>query len=474
MVFALDFYSELKKRIPEQVKNYFEMLKINKSVQDIPFENHVVVTISSFFRDVSESRLNDHITKTQTAQRKKKRDWHKKFMQYIEYSYEDSYNPLNNEYQIIKNMNAAEYVKKYKDMSLEDILQQKKYDLIESVDAWLKNDDYFSDFPALSIHTDRTKVNILKDDIIKVACNYIHKELKYNFMQNMKSLPTTIVDKPIFSLSGSKIDLEEIDGVLQKIIKYGPEGDSFSLVPVNPDENLTHLTNRDREVFKNLTQIALSNGIDENGLRKTLVNLYNLSSQIYGYAVNSRDIEVIKNSIKRLANIRYVYSNGKTRVNYVLIDSIEWNVDDPNNIVVYFGRIPSIAIKNKDIISISKKDEEKIESQYGDHFIYALQGVRFTLYRDVPNNMTAEMTLDFFENCALINQKSFKKKTAIVLECLEDYKNNKIIISDYSYDYENEIFHLEFLPFSEEDMKYYVDWLVNHPRENQDEQQENS
>lgn len=472
MIFAIDFYSELQKRTPVQVKNYFEMLKINKLIQDIPFEDHVKATVSVFFHDISDNHLNDHITKTLTAQRKKKRDWHKKFKQYIEYSYEDQYNPLNNEYLFIKNMNAAEYVKKYKDMSLEEILYEKKCSLIKSVELWLKNDDYFSDFPALSIHTDRTKINILKDDIIKIACNYIHKEIKYNFMHNMKSLPTTIIDKPIFSLSGSKIDLEEIDGVLQKIIKYGPSGDSFSLVPVNPEKNLTHLTNRDREVFKHLTQIALANGIDENGQRKTLINLYNLASNIYGYAVNSKDIDVIKNSIRRLANIRYVYSNGKARVNYVLIDSIEWNVDEPNNIVVYFGRIPSMAIKNKDIISISKKDEEKIESLYGEHFIYALQAVRFTLYRDAPNNMTAEMTLEFFENCALMNQRSFKKKIAIIIDCLEDYKKNKVIISDYSYD--NEIFRLEFLPFSEEDMKYYVDWFVNHPREELNDTQKNS
>lgn len=464
MTFNVDFFTELQEKFPSAILDYWGMRNIYHFAQNMSFEHYIVKAICSSFEDVQQSQLSDHIAKIRTAQRKKKRDWHKKFLQYIEYPYNDSYNPLYNEYEKIRNMNSKEFIKDYEDMTIEEILDQKKERLTIAVDDWLeKKDSCFVEFPAFSIHNDRTRQNILKDDIIMAACNYIQKDLKFDFMQNVKSLPTPIVNKPIFSIAGSKIDLEEIDGVLQSIIAYGTEGDTFSVVPVHTDKKLTSLTKRDREVYHEITHIAITNGKDDaDGYRAVPINYYSIATQLHGYAVNSKDIEVIKNSVAKLANLRYIYKKGNEQIDYVLIDSIVTNDDNPNEALLYLGRVPSQAIRNKDIISISKKMEDRIESTYGSFFIYALQGLRFMLYRDSPTRMSADLTMEFFEECLYFNVKSYKKKVSIVLECLDDYIKHEIIISNYYYS-EN-IFHLEFLPFNDDDLKYYNDWVNSHPQ----------
>lgn len=464
MIFNQNFYSDVEERLPDALLNYWGARNIYHFGQNMTYTEFIKESVDYAFDDVEENKLSDHINKIRASQRKKRFEWAKKTYALLNYAYTDTLNPLSAEYLKIKTMNVSELIENYEDMTLDEIMDRKQKEFTDRLEDWrLDKAALFTQFPALNIQTSKMKKNALRDDIIMTACNYIARELKFDFGHNTKSLPSPIINKPIFSLSSTKIALEEIDGVIQSIIKSGNDGGTFSVMPVAAsDTKLTNLDKKDLAVYQEITRLASSNGKEENGQLNVPVNFHALTSKLHDYTVNSKDIEVVKNSITKLANRRFLYQKDNQQVDYVLIDAIFRTEGDDNNIIIRLGSVVSQAILQKDIISVSKKVEDQISSVHGKAFVHALQGLRFSLFRDSPDNMSIDLTLDFFEDCIYFNLRSYKKKASIVIDCLDDYLSHEIIIRNFSYS--NEIFHIEFLPISDEDMQYYTDWLTSHPR----------
>lgn len=463
MQFSNDFFIELEERLPEYLLDFWGMRNFYHFCESMNFKDFIIESVTSYFGEVDELKLSDAISKLRASQRKKKRDWVIKYYNALENDYRDNYNPLSVEYFRLQSMSLQELVREYRDMSLDDIMEQKKAELTEKVEDWKKNKQLFTQYPVMHIHTAKIKQNAVREDILATAANYISKELKYDFNSNVKLLPTDIAYKPFFSFSASKLDLTEIDGIIQNVVKNGTDGSTFSIIPTANNEHiLKNLDKRDYAVYQEIVHIAASSGRKNNNQLLVKVNCFNIAKKIYNYTINSAEVELVKNSIYKLANRRFVYKKGNTRVEYVLVDSIIRD-DDENStdMMLLLGDVVSNAILQKDIIGVSKKMENKLSSQHAYAFIYALQGIRFQLFRDTPDNMVKDLQLNFFEDCVRFNTRSYKKKISIVMEILDDYMNHDIVISNYNYS--NDVFSIVFLPIEDSDRQYYEDWLKSHP-----------
>ena len=324
----------------------------------------------------------------------------------------------------------------------------------------------FTEYPAISILKQQNKEDALKSDVLDITCDYIVKELNYDMSSNSKPLPSPIVSKPFFSLRSSKITLEEIDGIMQNIIKNDNAGTTFTMYPTSSsDTQLTTLDKYDLSVYQEITRLACSDTKVHDGNILVDVSFYQISKQIFGYDAGEKGIQRVRDSIKKLSNRRFVYSNGGTQIDYVLVDSKITDEYDKNKMRLVLGKVISDSILQKDIISISKKVEEKLQSNSNARaFIHALQEQRFILYRDSPDNMKKSFGINFFEDSIYFNTKSYKKKISIIEDSLDEYVNNDVIIQNYSFD--NNLFNLDFLPLDENDVEYYSEWLKNHMTSN--------
>lgn len=461
--FSNNFYTELEERLPSYLLDFWGMRNFYHFCENMQYNEFIRESIDSFFGDIDESKLSDTISKLRTSQRKKKYDWIKKFNNSLENDYKDQYNPLSVEYFKLLSMSPQELVRQYRDISLDDIMEQKKQELIQKVNDW-KSDkqSLFTQFPVMNLHTAKIKQNALKEDILTSVADYISKELKYDFSANVKMLPTDIAYKPFFSFSATNLDLAEIDGIIQNVVKKETDGSTFSVIPTETTHNLKNLDKKDYAVYQEIVHLATTSGRQDNNKLLVKINCSSIAQKLYNYAVNNTEIQQVKNSIYKLANRRFVYKKGNTRVEYVLVDSIIKSDDEKSSdMALLLGDVISNAILQKDIIGISKKMENKLSSPHAYAFIYALQGIRFQLFRDTPDNMCKELRMDFFENCVQFNTRSFKKKVSIVFECLDDYMSHDTVIE--SYNYSNDIFFIRFLPIENDDKQYYNDWLQSHP-----------
>ena len=249
---------------------------------------------------------------------------------------------------------------------------------------------------------------------------------------------------------------------MQNIIKNDKEGATFTMYPTtSSDIQLTTLDKCDLSVYQEITRLACSGTKVKDGSVLVDVSFYQISKQIFGYDAGEKGIQRVRDSIEKLSNRRFVYSNGGTKIDYVLVDSKITDAYDSNKMRLVLGKVISDSILQKDIISISKKVEGKLQTNSNARaFIHALQEQRFILYRDSPENMKKSFDLNFFEDSIYFNTKSYKKKISIIEDSLDEYVNNDVIIQNYSY--ENNLFHLDFLPLDENDVEYYSEWLKNH------------
>ena len=463
MQFSNDFFIELEERLPEYLLDFWGMRNFYHFAENMQYKDFIRESVTSYFDDIDEQKLSDAISKLRASQRKKKHDWVKKYYNSIESDYKDPYNPLSVEYFRLQSMQPQELVRQYKDMDMDDIMVAKREETTNQVEAW-KNDktSLFTQFPVMHLHSAKIKQKALKEDILTATADYISKELKYDFSANVKMLPTDIAYRPFFALSASKLDLEEINGIVQNVVKNGTDGSTFSVVPTgNDNHNMMNLDKKDYSVYQEIVHLAANTGMNDNGKLLVKINCSTIAKKIYNYAINVKEANQVKNSIYKLANRRFIYKKGNTRVEYVLVDSIISDDEGSSDMALLLGDVISSAILQKDIIGISKKMENKLSSPHAYAFIYALQGIRFQLQRDTPDNMVKQLQLDFFENCVRFTTRSFKKKVAIVFECLDDYMAHDAVIKNYNYS--NDMFNIEFLPIDDDDKQYYNDWLKSHP-----------
>lgn len=457
------FYMEIKERLPEHALEYWGVHRHYHFALNETLDQFIKRIIDESFGAIMENELSDHTKKIRNALRKKKYDWIKKYENALSYPVSDPAHPIFSEYCSLQSMGPRELAQKYQDLDESEIISAKIAEKNAQIKKWKENrNSLFTEYPAISILKPQNKEDALKSDILDVACDYIIKELNYDMRSNSKSLPTPIVSKPFFSLRSTKITLEEIDGIMQNIIKNDEEGATFTMYPTSSsDTQLTTLDKCDLSVYQEITRLACSNTKVRDGSVLVDVSFYKISKQIFGYDAGEKGIQRVRDSIEKLSNRRFVYSDGNTKIDYVLVDSKITDENDDNKMRLVLGKVISDSILQKDIISISKKVEGKLHaSSNGRAFIHALQEQRFILHRDSPDSMKKSFGLDFFEDSIYFNTKSYKKKIGIIEDSLDEYVNNDVIIKNYRY--ENNLFHLDFLPLDENDIEYYHEWLKNH------------
>lgn len=457
------FYHEIKDRLPEHALEYWGVHRHYHFALNESLDQFIKRTLDESFSAITENELSDHTKKIRNALRKRKYDWIKKYETALSYPYSDPAHPIFSEYCALQAMGPRELAQKYHDLEEDEILRQKTEQKTMQIKQWKENrNSLFTEFPAISILKTQNKEDALKSDLLDVTCNYIVKELNYDMNSNSKPLPSPIVSKPFFSLRSSKITLEEIDGIMQNIIKNDKEGTTFTMYPTtSSDTQLTTLDKCDLSVYQEITRLACSDTKVQDGSVLVDVSFHRISKQIFGYDAGEKGIQRVRDSIEKLSNRRFVYSNGSTKIDYVLVDSKITDEYDKNKMRLVLGKVISDSILQKDIISISKKVESKLQSNSNARvFIHTLQEQRFILYRDSPGNMKKSFDLNFFEDSIYFNTKSYKKKISIIEDSLDEYVNNDVIIQNYSY--ENNLFYLDFLPLDENDVEYYYEWLKNH------------
>lgn len=455
--FGPTFYEDIQEALPSSILDFWGMRNFYHICQNTTYEAFIIDTLDNTFHDVDRSKLADHISKLKATQRRRRLDWYNTYYSYMEYDIRDVQHPLAAEYLITLNLPPAEFIKQYKDKSLDEVMQEKIAQKNQTMDEWKKNrDSLFTQYPAFPILTEKQKEHTLSYDIIATACNYIAKTIKYRFDENIKSMPSPIVSKPIFSLSSTKIALEEINGIVQSVInKKG--GSTFSVVPVGDTSELTTLNKYDYDVYQALTKLAESDGKESEGRLVLRLSYHNLASKLYNYTINTNDVEKVKKSVAKLAARRFIYKQDTTFTEYVLIDSISYDLADNNQATITLGSVVSDAITQKNLISISKRDEERIETKYAKSFMHSLQKLRFILHRDNPNDLTTTVSIEFFEDSVFFNTKSYKKKISIIIEALDDYVSHEVLVHEFKYT--NDKFTITFLPLGKTDIYYYNEWL---------------
>ena len=455
--FGPTFYEDIQEALPSSILDFWGMRNFYHICQNISYEGFIINTLDNTFNEIDQTKLADYISKLKATQRHRRWDWYNAYCSYMKYDIKDVQHPLAAEYFIIMNLPPAEFIKQYKDKSLDEVMQEKIELKNKAMDEWKKNKDaLFTQYPAFSILTEKQKEHTLAYDIISTACNYISKTIKYRFDENIKSMPSPIVSKPIFSVSSTKIALEEINGIVQSVInKKG--GSTFSVVPVGDTAELTTLNKYDYDVYQALTKLAESDGKESDGRLVLRLSYYNLATKLYNYAVNINDIEKVRKSVAKLAARRFIYKQDTTLTEYVLIDSISYDLADSNQATITLGSVVSDAITQKNLISISKRDEERIETKYAKSFMHSLQKLRFILHRDSPNDLTTTVSIDFFEDSVFFNTKSYKKKISIIIEALDDYVSHEVLVHEFKYT--NDQFVITFLPLGKTDIFYFNEWV---------------
>lgn len=457
------FYHEIKDRLPEHALEYWGVHRHYHFALNESLDQFIKRTLDESFSAITENELSDHTKKIRNALRKRKYDWIKKYKAALSCPYSNPAHPIFSEYCALQAMGPRELAQKYHDLEEDEILRQKTMQKTMQIKQWKENrNSLFTEFPAISILKTQNKEDALKSDLLDVTCNYIVKVLNYDMNSNSKPLPSPIVSKPFFSLRSSKITLEEIDGIMQNIIKNDKEGTTFTMYPTtSSDTQLTTLDKCDLSVYQEITRLACSDTKVKDGSVLVDVSFHRISKQIFGYDAGEKGIQRVRDSIEKLSNRRFVYSNGSTKIDYVLVDSKITDEYDKNKMRLVLGKVISDSILQKDIISISRKVEGKLQSNSNARvFIHTLQEQRFILYRDSPGNMKKSFDLNFFEDSIYFNTKSYKKKISIIEDSLDEYVNSDVIIQNYSY--ENNLFHLDFLPLDKNDVEYYYEWLKNH------------
>jgi len=461
------FYHEVKDRLPEHVLEYWGVHRHYHFALNETLDQFIKRVLDESFSSITENELSDHIKKIRNTRRKRKYDWIKKYENALTYPFSDPSHPVFSEYCSLQAMGPRELSQKYQDLEEDEILRNKTELKTAQMRQWKADrNSLFTEYPAISILKQQNKEDALKSDVLDITCDYIVKELNYDMSSNSKPLPSPIVSKPFFSLRSSKITLEEIDGIMQNIIKNDNAGTTFTMYPTSSsDTQLTTLDKYDLSVYQEITRLACSDTKVHDGNILVDVSFYQISKQIFGYDAGEKGIQRVRDSIKKLSNRRFVYSNGGTQIDYVLVDSKITDEYDKNKMRLVLGKVISDSILQKDIISISKKVEEKLQSNSNARaFIHALQEQRFILYRDSPDNMKKSFGINFFEDSIYFNTKSYKKKISIIEDSLDEYVNNDVIIQNYSFD--NNLFNLDFLPLDENDVEYYSEWLKNHMTSN--------
>lgn len=460
--FGQTFIEDVQEQLPTSLLSFWGMRNFYHIYQnESSFDDFVAGTITETFHGVEQSKLPDFVSKLKAAQRRRRLDWCKLYQSYMKYDITDIQHPLSSEYLSISKMAPTEYVKKYKDQSIDLVIQNKIYEMNQKIDEWKKNRNALhTEFPAFSILSKKQQEHALTYDIVACTCDYL-SSIKFNMSStdkdkdNVKSLPSPIISKPIFSLSTTKIALEEIDGIIQKVINE--KNGTFSVIPIGTSELVT-LNKYDYEIYQQLTKLAEHEGkMTDSGRLVIHLNYRDIASQMYSYTINNSDLERVKQSLNKLAARRFIHKQGTRVTEYVLIDSISYDIESNNMATIVLGSVVSDAITQKDLISISKKDEEKISSKYGKSFMHPLQKLRFMVYRANPETLSVKATMDFFEDSVYFTTKSFKKKASIIMDALDDFVSHEVLIKEYSFS--NDTFNIIFLPFSGDDMHYYTEWL---------------
>lgn len=469
MKFKETFYKEVEKKIPENLLKFWGRHNLfHFALNYKSFSDFLRWSIDSTFEKLEESKLSDDIPNIREAHRSKRRTWRKRYYEKLKLGYSNPEHPLHLELLNLQQTTPFALCIEYQDLTIDEILAQKVEEKTKEVEDWKKSKTLFlTDFPVMNILTPEMKENALRDDIVRVACDYIVKDLRYNFSATAKLLPSPIINKPIFSINSTRIDLEEINGIIQSVIQNNnQEGSSLTVYPVSgQNTQMRSLDKKDLAVYQEITKLAIASTITQNGKIVVEINPYTIAANIGGgYAVGIKEATAVLQSIDKLASRRFVYCKNEETVEYILIDSIYKNISSSDDKVYYprilLGNFLSDSIMNKDIIGVSKKLEDKIHVSNGKHFLHPLQAKRFETYRDTPNNMTVKLKLNFFEESVFFSTKSYKKKIAIIMECLDDFILNEILIKNYTY--EDDVFTLKFFTLDDDDKQYYSDWLINH------------
>ncbi len=466
MKFSDSFYEEINNRLSDELLNFWGKRNLLHFALNMNLEQFIKWSIDSIFDKIDEDKLADDIPKIRDAYRKKRRDWSKRYHDLLKLPYTDKLHPLYSDYLNLKKASPTELILQYQDLPIEEILQLETEKMNDKVEKWKKSKTMpLISFPSLDILSETMIENALKDDIVKVTCDYIVKELKYNFEAEARLLPSPIIDKPLFGINSVYIPLEEINGTIQSVIQNQNNGSTLTMIPNSNSVNrMKSLNKKDLAVYEEITKLAITSGISQQGKIMVEINPYSIAANIWGYQVNSKDALSVLDSIDKFANRRFIYTNQDGQsIDYVLIDTIIKNEklyeDGVPHPYILLGYTISEAISQKDIIGVSKKLENKVVRN-GKIFLHALQAKRFETFRDNPKEMTANLNLHFFEKSTFFSTKSYKKKIAIVTDCLDSYVSRDILIKDYVF--QNDIFTLTFITLDEDDMKYYSNWLINH------------
>ena len=443
------FIEEATKHVDSKIKFYFERQQSALKFEDYKFSDIVEETIDEFFEGkVNKQDLTPLVSKIKDTRRKKiKRLYEKTIKDYNLYSITDVKNPFFNIYTFASSLSYEEYFKLYKNKTLEQLVKEE----FKKFEKWYNSEEIL--LPQCPITVGKQSNSIIKNiksDIIINVATYIFDELGGNINSFIRTYPTELIEKPLFSPTPfSLVPKSASNRIFKEVIKDENDKNLLEMTVDNTkkENNLPNLKTMSSDDLE-LINILVSN-IDTAEFFKYKSVTMDLSvvAQLFvgDYKPGKRIFTKIETICKRLVEYNFSYESDDTSLHFNLFDNILIKHDSSQRayIIATFGDILFNGIVEEKLVSITSADYILLTNNLSKIICYALKQEQI-IHQD---NQSDDYSYSYFQRIVRFKLKNKKKNLQLIQESLDEFVKNGIVIKSYILN--KDVFTINFLPLSQ-------------------------
>lgn len=436
------FIEELAQNIDPVIVSFFNQ---KKSLLSFPADTLSDLIDASLMEHLegrtSREDLMPIINKIKKSRLQKRSRWYKNYINDIDViNIDDPKHPLASKISMIKSLSVDEYAKMYGSKTLDEIIE----DIKTAASDW-KNDpsSLLIEFPGISIFTDNSIYNSLKNDVVFSAWKYIEETLAGNIDSYLRMFPEDLVEKPLFSPSSFTLMMETASNNLLKEIITDDEGQELLEVTVNSGK-LTPPKSMDSSDLKLVNAFISNINMQEFSKEKSvIVDLNTLGKEVVDYHVGKNVINKISNSCRKLVEYNFSYEEEGSKIYFNLFDNIVIKEDaERPYAIAQFGEILSNAIIKKKLISITSASYDVLQNNLSRIICYAMKREQIANQETLVN----EYSYTYFQKIVRFKLKNKKKNLELIKDSLQEFVDNRIAIE--KFELKNGVFIITFLPLS--------------------------
>lgn len=343
-------------------------------------------------------------------------------------------------------LTKAQWKSFYGDKTLDDLINEQMLVAKE----WLAQpNSYFVSFPGIHSHSVSRIFESLVSDTLLCMYQYISEQYDGSIENYFLPFPKNLIGFPLFAPKRVKLTTTlNDDNTVVENYDYG-EGvleTSTRLQTVNDQ-----LSSMDQNDLKILYTSLQNLDVDFYTTRQARVKKRTLVKQLHGRP-SKKHYDMMEEHCHKLSKYNFsVTSNGKKKVSFNLIDSVD--TSDPDEVVFTYGTLLYNSIIANEITNIKSANLQLLELNLSAILYQSLFRERIILSTKDTSEM-AELAADypyaFFSSNVRFPNQSKKKNMDLIEESLKEFMEKGIVVKSFERKASTQ-FRICFYPLSEDE-----------------------